>query len=528
MLQSNQAEEEVQLNRREKVELFEQMRREYEHGVGTIKGVARKFGVHRRMVREALGSALPQDRKQSVREKPKLSSCVAFIDAILESDRQAPRKQKHTARRMWQRLREEIPGVDVAESTVREYVCKRKAELGLSGREVFVPQSYEWGVEGQVDWYEASADLDGERRKVQMFCLRSMAGGGAYHRAYPHASQQAFLEAHELGFAHFGGVFRLLRYDNLSSAVKKILRGHQREETERFIAFRSHWGFQSEFCTPGKGHEKGGVEGEGGYFRRNYLVPVPKAGNFEELNHQIEQWSKADARRVISGRSQSIGEAMQTEREHLLPFAEEGFDLAGVSFPKVNANGMVKVLTNSYSVPVAAGVEVQAKVYAAIVEIWYRGRPVARHERCFGRQQKVFDLEHYLEVLVKKPGAFSGSTPLEQWRARGRWPESYDRFWDILKQRQGKQEGTRAMIEVLMLGRDHGYPKLEEAVSQALELGCSDVGAVRLLLRTAESGSHKVREPVDIGRLSSYDRPQPEVAEYDQLLREWPGSEVLQ
>jgi hypothetical protein len=361
-----------------------------------------------------------------------------------------------------------------------------------------------------------------------MFCLRSMAGGGAYHRAYPHASQQAFLEAHELGFAHFGGVFRLLRYDNLSSAVKRILRGHQREETERFIAFRSHWGFQSEFCTPGKGHEKGGVEGEGGYFRRNYLVPVPRAGNFEELNHQIEEWSIADARRVISGRSQSLGEAMQTEREHLLPLAEEGFDLAGVSFPKVNASGMVKVLTNSYSVPAPAGVEVQAKVYAATVEIWYRGRPVARHERCFGRQQKVFDLEHYLEVLVKKPGAFSGSTPLEQWRARGRWPESYDRFWGILKQRQGKQEGTRAMIEVLMLGRDHGYRELEEAVNQALELGCSDVGAVRLLLRTTEIGSQRLTEPVDIGPLSSYDRPQPEVAEYDQLLREWPGSEVLQ
>jgi hypothetical protein len=115
LLQSNQAEEEVQLNRREKVELFEQMRREYEHGEGTIKGVARKFGVHRRMVREALGSAIPQDRKQSVREKPKLSACVAFIDAILESDRQAPRKQKHTARRIWQRLREEIPGVEVDE-----------------------------------------------------------------------------------------------------------------------------------------------------------------------------------------------------------------------------------------------------------------------------------------------------------------------------------------------------------------------------------------------------------------------------
>ena len=166
----------------------------------------------------------------------------------------------------------------MAESTVRRYVRARKQEMGLARAEVFVPQSYRWGQEGQVDWYEAWAEIDGEEQKVYVFCMRSMASGGAFHRAYPHASQQAFLEAHELAFAYFGGVFSELRYDNLTSAVKKILRGSQREETERFIAFRSHWGFESEFCTPGQGHEKGGVEGENGYFRRNHLVPLPKVG----------------------------------------------------------------------------------------------------------------------------------------------------------------------------------------------------------------------------------------------------------
>jgi transposase len=143
----------------------------------------------------------------------------------------------------------------------------------LSGHEVFVPQSYDWGVEAQVDWYESYADLDGVRTKLQVFEMRSMASGGAFHRAYTHATQQAFLEAHELAFRYFGGVFRLLRYDNLSSAVKKILRGHRREETSRFIAFRSHWRYQSEFCNPARGNEKGGVEGEGGYFRRNHSQP---------------------------------------------------------------------------------------------------------------------------------------------------------------------------------------------------------------------------------------------------------------
>ena len=167
------------------------------------------------------------------------------------------------------RLRREKPEAEVAESTVRQYVRARKAAMGLLGHEIFVPQSYQFGGEAQVDWYEGWVEFDGEVRKTYVFCLRSMASGGAFHRAYPHATQQAFLEAHELAFAYFGGVFRVLRYDNLKSAVKKILRGHQREETARFIGFRSHWGFASEFCTPGEGHEKGGVEC--GFRRRRTL-----------------------------------------------------------------------------------------------------------------------------------------------------------------------------------------------------------------------------------------------------------------
>lgn len=260
------------------MELYEQIRREYEHGAGTIKGVAKKLGVHRRMVREALANAVPPERKIPERERPKLAAAMPLIDAILEADRKAHRKQRHTAHRIWIRLQREMPEAVVAESTVRQYVRARKSAMGLLGQETFVAQSYQWGGEAQVDWYEGWAEFDGEERKTYLFCLRSMASGGAYHRAYPHATQQAFLEAHELAFAYFGGVFQILRYDNLKSAVKKILRGHQRQETARFIGFRSHWGFQAEFCNPGEGHEKGGVEGEGGQFRRNYLVPVPVCG----------------------------------------------------------------------------------------------------------------------------------------------------------------------------------------------------------------------------------------------------------
>jgi hypothetical protein len=355
-----------------------------------------------------------------------------------------------------------------------------------------------------------------------------MASGGAFHCTFPHASQQAFLEAHEKAFVYFGGVFTTLRYDNLKSAVKKILRGHQREETIRFIAFRSHWGFAAEFCTPGEGHEKGGVEGEGGYFRRNHLVPVPQASNWEELNHFLLQACKKDEQRIIAGRTQTVGVGMHLEREHLRVLAEEGFDLAAVHFPHVNASGCVRVLTNFYSVPLPVGLEVQVKVHSAYVEIWHQGKCVAQHERCFQRQQKVLNLEHYLEALTKKPGAFAGSTPLEQRRAQGRWPASFDRFWEALKQRRGKQPGTRAMIDVLLLGRQYGYPSLKEALEKALDLSCFDVEAVRLLLTAEGSGKREPGEAVEIGALRAYDRPQPTTRNYDQLLENYPTSGVIQ
>src|SRR6266540_1804426 len=200
------------MDRRAKVELFEEIRREYKYGVGTIKGVARKLGVHRRLVRQALKDALPPERKDPVRSRPKLGPVQSFIDEILEADRNAPRKQRHTAHRIYIRIDQELSH-KVAESSVRRYVRERKQQLGLGSGEIYIPQSYQWGQEAQIDWYEAWVLFGEEQQKAQIFSCRSMASGGAFHRAYPRATQQAFLEAHEAAFDYFGGVFRVLRYD---------------------------------------------------------------------------------------------------------------------------------------------------------------------------------------------------------------------------------------------------------------------------------------------------------------------------
>jgi transposase len=505
--------------RARKVEMYEEIRREHEFGNQSIRAIAKKLGVHRRMVREALDNAVPPQRKRPVRKRPKLGPYMEFIDGIIKSDTKAPRKQRHTAHRTYVRLMEEYPECGVTEGAVRRYVRTRKEEMGFQKRETFVPQAYGWGSEAQVDWYEAYADLDGERQKVQVFSMRSMAGGGAFHRCYSRATQQAFLEAHEEAFRYFGGVFRVLRYDNLTSAVKKILRGRRREENERFIAFRSHWRYQAEFCTPGAGYEKGGVEGEVGYFRRNHFVPVPAASDLDELNANLLEWCKQDWGRTIGDRGQTAGEGMDIEREHLLPMVEEGFDLADLSFPVVDGSGCVRVKRNWYSTPLRPGTKVRAKASAGSVEIWKDGRMIARHQRCYGARQQILELEHYLDVLERKPGALSGSRPLQQWREKGRWTESYDVLLHKLIDRHGKQNGTREMIELLKLGRAHGYQRLEKAIGQALGLGCADGAAVRHLLGVAEGGLRHSQPPaIDVGALMCYERSMPVLSSYDELL----------
>lgn len=500
------------------MERFEQIRLGYAAGE-TILGLATKHGVHRRMVRQALASAIPPNRKPYGRPKPRLDPIKDYVDGILESDLKAPRKQRHTAHRIWTRVQSEYPDVKISESQLRRYVRQRKRDLGLTAPEVFVPQSYSFGQEAQVDWYEAMAKLGDEAQKLYFFSMRSMGSGDAFHCAYPHATQQSLLEAHEKAFAYFGGVFRTLRYDNMKSVVKKILRGYQRIETDRIIAFRSHWGFQSQYCNPASGNEKGGVEGELGWFRRNFLVPVPEASNLQALNEQLLAACAGNRMRTIAGKSMTVGQASDQERATLLPLAEEGFLLQDVIYPLVvDGKARVRVKTNWYSAPVPPGSRVTAVVGPTLVEVIYDNQRVASHERCYGRGHEILDLSHYLDVLERKPGAMAGSTALEQWRQAGRWPDCLDRIWAQLEQRHGKGAGTRQMIGLVREGLVKGWPRLIAAVEEALRLGVCDDAAVLHILNMPDAEQRRQYAIALAEELRQFERPMPVMAEYDRLL----------
>jgi transposase len=274
---------------RSRVELFEQIRRDREREGLSLHALARRHGVHRRTVRLALESAVPPPRKRPEgRPAPKLGPFRALIDSWLEADREAPRKQRHTARRVWERLRDER-GVEVSERQVRRYVRERRRALGDVVDEVFVPLCHEPGAEAEVDWGEATVVIGGVPTRVFLFLMRACFSGACFVQAHGRETQQAFLEGHVEAFEFFGGVFSLVRYDNLRSAVAKVLKGRRRVEADRFVALRSHYLYESSFTRPGKegSHEKGGVEGEVGRFRRAHLVPVPEVSSLRELNEAL-------------------------------------------------------------------------------------------------------------------------------------------------------------------------------------------------------------------------------------------------
>jgi transposase len=428
-----------------------------------------------------------------------------IIDSWLTADREAPPKQRHTATRVYQRLVSEH-GYTGAAVTVRLYVSQQRCRLGLSA-EAFVPQSYGPGQEAQVDWYEAVVEFLTGRRTVQVFVMRACFSGREFHWACWCQTQQAFLEAPVAAFTYFGGVFARLRYDHLGLAVKKILRGRRREETERFIALRSHYLFAADFCRPGLAgaHEKGGVEGTVGRFRRHHLVPVPVMADLAALNEYLRAACEADEARRITGRDQSVAMDWLQEQVALRPLPATPFSTAEVLTCRVDRSSRIRVRTNPYSVPVAlVDQTVEVQLHAQQLEVFHRGRQVATHDRLPGRFGERLLLDHYLELLQVKPGALANARALHQARENGQWPAQYDRLFTALKQRYGDTDGTRQMLQVLLLHRDHDAVVVHQAVVQALELGCSDAGAIAVLVRQQGAAPAPPVVMPDWGALAHY------------------------
>ena len=431
----------------------------------------------------------------------------------------APRKQRHTARRVWQRLVDEHHAT-VGESTVRRYVAEVRRRQPAVLVEVKVPQWHPPGAEAEIDFGRLAFYLDGVLTDGWMFVFRLSASGRGFHRVYLNQAQQAFLDGHVRALEHMGGVPGRIRYDNLKPAVMRVLRGRDRAETERFIALRSHYGFDSFFCQPGPAgaHEKGGVEGEVGRFRRRHLVPVPRVASMAELNDLVAAGDLADDCRRIGGRAITVGDHFAVEAMTLQALPVEPFDTSLLLTPRVDAKSRVCVRQCFYSVPVRyVGRRVEVRLGADTVEVLDGPRVVAAHARLVAKGSEALVLDHYLEVLRLKPGALPGATALARARASGAFSAEHEQFWTQARRRLGDQAGTRTLIEVLLAHRVLPADAVRTALAACTGIGVVDADVVIVEARRAAAGHVAVVVPIGDG-LARYDRPLPTIGHYDRLL----------
>jgi transposase len=500
------------------VEAREQIRRAYFHEHKTMRQIGRELRCSRKTVYKAIASAEPSAYTLRVpRPAPVLGPLKVMIEQLLAENECLPRKQRYTAHKIFEVL--QAAGYRGSEASVRGYVahCRKAGQR----RAVYLPLEFDPGGDAQVDWGEGVASIAEQQVTVQLFVMRLCYSRRTFVMAFPAQRQEAFFEGHVRAFQHFQGVPRRITYDNLKAAVQRVLTGHTRQEQQAFIVFRSHYLFESHFCTPGEGHEKGGVEHSVGFDRRNFLVPIPQVAAFEALNAHLLGQCLADDHRQVKGQPTTIGEAWRLEQPSLRPLPERHMPCCMTRPATLTPSSQVIFETNRYSVPADAPyAQLVIKAYPFRVEILHLDRVLASHPRSYSREQDIFDPLHYLPLLEQRPGAFEYAKPLRRWRAG--WPPIDEQLLARLRADGRASQGVREFVRILRLHREHPAEQVEQAIHLALEYGCLQADGVALCLHQLQHPTTPIPS-LDLTaqpRLAPVGTPPVDVRCYDQLLTE--------
>jgi transposase len=498
------------------VEQRAEIRRAYYVEKKSMRQIARETGHARETVKKAIERAGPVSYKlKDPRPAPVLGPYKGRIEELLAENERLPHKQRYTAQRIFEIIVEE--GYEGSASGVRRYVGERRRERRK--KQVYLKLEFDPGQDAQVDWGEGQVIMNNQPITAQLFVMRLGYSRRTFVKAYPTQRQECFFDGHVRAFEFFDGVPHRLTYDNLKVAVYEILTGRQRQEQEAFILFRSHYLFDSRYCTPGQGHEKGSVEHMVGYARRKFLVPLPRVESYEELNNHLLARCRAEDSRIVSGQPRSIGEMWAREQPYLLPLPTH--DLPCCMTREVTLNPYCQVVfeTNRYSVPADhAYPALTLRAFPFAVEILHGEKVLARHPRCYERDQDILDPLHYLPLLVQRPGAFEHAQPIRRWRSE--WPPVYERLLNSLQHRFNHHDAIRQFVQVLSFNREHDGALVEQAVGQALDLGCAHYEGVRWCLNQLVAPPPSPT-PLDLAarpHLAGIGRQPLDLSGYDQLL----------
>jgi transposase len=422
----------------------------------------------------------PGYRQSQPRKKWTLAPFLPVIQQILEDDRTAPPKQRHTAHRIFERLRDEhgyTGGETVVKDAVRDWKQRHQ--------EVFLPLSHPPG-EAQVDFGEATITLAGQPTKVALFVLTLPYSGAIFIQAFPRECTETFLEGHRWAFEHFGGVPRRISYDNSAIAVIEVLQGRERKLTKEFLRLQSYYLFREHFCLVRRANEKGHVERLLGFARRKFLVPVPQVDSLSTLNRQLREGSQADLEERTRGKPATKQELLPDDQAAFLPLPKGAFEARRITEGTANSESLVRFDTNDYSVPVQyAHRKLLTVATVDEVRLVYEDRLVARHPRCWGREQALYNPVHYLALLERKPGGFDHARPLEDWDL----PECFG----LLRRRleaADPRRGTRDFIRVLRLLERFSLDQLTGAIDYALDIDVIDADSIRTIVE------HRADTPV--------------------------------